>query len=152
MNLKDSFDKLPSISKNIVVIVTIIIIIIIFFNTYKWLKKIINKSKAEEEEEYLVNQGVQPTFSDSQYITFANQIQTACDVLSGTDEESIFDVFKKLKNDLDYLKLYTSFGTRRPEFNFSSVDLPTYLRKDLSDEEINIVNAILMQNNITYLI
>jgi len=94
----------------------------------------------------------------SQYATFAKVIDTA-GFGAGTDEQAIYSVFKKLNNNADYLQLLKAWGnpTRQvyPDyFLFYStgfkMTLPQYLRDDMSNDEIKVINNILAAKGITY--
>jgi hypothetical protein len=94
----------------------------------------------------------------SQYKTFANAIEEACNE-EGTDEEAIYSTFRKLKNNSDYLALQKAWGnpTRfvTPSWYIfyttgRNYTLPQLLRNDMSSSEISKVNKILSNNGIKY--
>ncbi len=93
------------------------------------------------------------TYPKSQYSTFANEIETAgFDI--GTDEDAIYSVFRKLKNNADYLQLNASWGKpNRKVYDFGigrDMTLPQFLRYEMNDGEIRKINQILSYNKITY--
>jgi len=94
----------------------------------------------------------------SQYQTFAKVIDTA-GFGAGTDEQAIYSVFKKLNNNADYLQLLKAWGNPNRQvypdyFLFYStgykMTLPQYLRDDMSNDEIKVINNILAAKGITY--
>lgn len=96
------------------------------------------------------------TFPVSQYGLFADSLEAAM-FDCGTDEESVYAIFKKLKNDSDFYQLVKSFG-RRPYTGdcypnllqaWTEGDtLQAWLIKDLEVEERAYVNVILANRNI----
>jgi hypothetical protein len=84
------------------------------------------------------------TYDNSQYQAFADEIQIACfDV--GTDTKTIYRVFRKLRNNTDYLKLYMAWG-RRIVYDWGigrEMSLPQILHWEMTDTEIGYVNRIL---------
>lgn len=101
----------------------------------------------------LEDKGVFPSYSSSQYNSFADQIYNAVittNPFNPTDEESIFRIMGLLKNDSDFVKLVKAFGYKRLEFSTKTAPLQTHLQEDLTSEEIQKVNEILRSNNITY--
>ena len=113
----------------------------------------------------LENNGVQPTYADSAYLQFANMLFQAV-AGAGTDDKAIFNIFDKIKNDVDYLKLNKAFGVRRYGALFEKdpipflsrlMPLPEYtltqsLSSELSDSKIEKLNQILKSNGVTYFI
>ena len=94
----------------------------------------------------------------SQYKTFANAIEEACNE-EGTDEEAIYSIFRKLKSNADYLALQKAWGnpTRfvTPSWYIfyttgKRFTIPQLLRNDMSSSEISKVNKILSNNGIKY--
>ena len=60
---------------------------------------------------------------------------------SGTDEETVLKVMTfYVKNDVDFILLYKAFGYRQGAMWSDSADLKTWLREDLSDYWINMIN------------
>lgn len=96
-----------------------------------------------------------PTYPQSQYNTWANQLESAM-FDWGTDETTVFAVFKNLKNNSDYLKLFQAFGKREytggiaPGFFYPQYDLTQWLREELSESDINTINTDLRNKGITY--
>jgi hypothetical protein len=93
------------------------------------------------------------SYGPSQYATFANNIQEAgFDV--GTDEETIYSVFRKIKNNADYLALLKAWGNpSRTVYEWGIArkkTLTQFLRSELSSSEIAKVNTILANNKVKY--
>jgi hypothetical protein len=120
------------------------------------IKAFINKRKQNENvtDELKDAEKKQPlTYPLSQYDNFANIIETACFDL-GTDEQAIYQVFYRLKNNADFLQLAKAWGnpTRRYYEYFVPMDftLVQMLRYDMSDSECQVVNQILAKKGIKY--
>lgn len=110
------------------------------------------QAKASDEIKKELETGMKASYPLSSYEAAANQLVTATfDV--GTDEKLIFYVFKKLKNDIDYLYLVKAFGSR-PYYVFGirqgNWTLTQWLAAELSASELNEVNKILIKNKIKY--
>lgn len=113
----------------------------------------------------LANQGVYPSYNDSQFYVFVDtlmQAMTGC----GTDEAMIYQVFRQIKNEADIRRLIQLFGIQyyQPcvwtswlsytiwQFNDKAYggDLGTWLSYDLSQSEINNINSILKGNGVSF--
>lgn len=101
----------------------------------------------QSELNELILRGTIPTISESQASSYADFIQETS-YSANTDEAGIFDIFRILQNNADLLLLKIKFGTRRLPFSVNSVGLSTFLRSDLSNEEIQTINDILANNRI----
>ena len=120
------------------------------------IKSFLNKRKQNENvrDELQDAEKKSPlSFPLSQYDNFASIIETACFDL-GTDEQAIYAVFNRLKNNADFLQLAKAWGnpTRRYYEYFVPMDLTLVqmLRYDLSDSECQVINKILARKGITY--
>lgn len=100
------------------------------------------------------------SYKSSQYDSMANVLETAMEN-AGTDEETIFSIFRMLKNNADYLMLQKTFGKRKYSGELfgvltSAIDptrgntLQQWLRFELSSSEIQKINDILKNRKITY--
>ena len=58
-------------------------------------------------------QGQKPSYSESQYLTFANTIFNGIRYCWGDDYGTVEETMKRMKNDLDVAKLIKAFGRRR---------------------------------------
>jgi hypothetical protein len=93
------------------------------------------------------------TFPESQYRSFAGTIETAgFDV--GTDEDAIYNVFGKLKNNADYLALTQAWGKpnrRVYEWGIGrDMTLAQFIRYEMNDKEVRKINGILSSKGIKY--
>lgn len=130
------------------------------YGIYKLIKFLSAENKAEKKETQLVKGELETevaktglSYPGSQYLTFANVIETAgFDI--GTDEEAIYSTFRKLNNNADYLQLLSAWGKpNRTIYDWGigyDMTLPQYLRYEMGDEEINKINYILKSKGITY--
>lgn len=122
-------------------------------------------NQATGELAALKQRGIYPSFYDSQYELFSNQLAEAMNGC-GTDETMILQVFRALKNDADVLKLISSFGVRfyRPcpwsqpiSYSAYLIDSETFgggigewFAYDLSSGDIEDINNILAGKGIKY--
>ncbi len=123
------------------------------------------KTAADRELLELAKEGIFPTLYDTEFETLAQilvQAMGGC----GTDEDSIYSVFRQMKNDADVLKLISVFGIGfyQPCVWSSPVSysiwlandkafgggLPTWLGYDLGSSEIAKVNGILRDKGIQF--
>ena len=86
----------------------------------------------------------------SQYKGFATQLYNAFFEAFGTDEDAIYSVMNKMKNECDLLQTISEFGVRRQEFGFSKLNLPQFMHDELSTKDIQTVNDILRKKGISY--
>jgi hypothetical protein len=100
-----------------------------------------NEAKINQYEEEIQPQSL--TFSESEYENMAAAIDTAIGFWSD-DEEAIKQQFMLLKTNSDLLKLQAVFGTRS-----DGHDLFSAIRRNLNTEEIQELNTILAQRNIS---
>jgi hypothetical protein len=91
------------------------------------------------------------------YKIWADSIQEMC--VGGTDEQGIYDTFKKLKNNTDFEQLVKSFGKRTYTGGYNPLDyvgltnkigLVDYLKYDMLASEIKRINWVLADRKITY--
>ena len=90
------------------------------------------------------------SYAPSQYQSWANTLYDAFFAGFGTDEETVFVIINKLKNECDLRQLISDFGLRRQEFRFSEYDLPWFMRDELDKDELSYVNRILSTKGINY--
>ena len=96
--------------------------------------------------------------SKAQIDAYANKLFTAMDGY-GTDEEAIYEVFRRIKSDCDYVALNAAYGNGREissgswslESDFKG-NLTAALASELSSDERKRVNAILKSNKVNYTI
>jgi hypothetical protein len=92
------------------------------------------------------------TYPQSEYFDIADTIYTALQSSYFVDYEAIYDAFRLLQTNPDYLQLKVAYGQRPHGFYGFRVDknLVQSLRSDLDDEQIDKVNKILEVRNIKY--
>lgn len=95
------------------------------------------------------------SFSQAQYNSWANALFIAMDGF-GSDENSIYNIFKLLKNNADLLQLIKAFGIREissgkfnPEPNVKGT-LIQCITSELNAYEISKINSILDKSGITF--
>lgn len=125
------------------------------FAIYKLTQKggaLLKPDEAKKDVKKLEEIGQQPTYMDAQYVGFADAIYAArgCNNVFGTNEDAIYNVFRKMVNDLDVAKLIEKFGKRRLCFSFTEGNLGGFLNDDLDQDEIAIINNILKSKGIKY--
>lgn len=125
------YEDLPSWARGIVIVGGLAITYIIGTNIVKMVKAAsasadnqAKQNQIQSDLNNLGNQGVLPTFDDSQYNAWADSIEGAlqgCDYSvsvaafgiltnSGT---AVWNVLSQLKNDADFLKLSKAYGSSR---------------------------------------
>jgi hypothetical protein len=130
------------------------------FIVYKLISRFGADQRRESKQNVNINRELEEeakanplTFAKSQYSTFADTIQTAGFDL-GTDEQAIYSVFYKLKNNADYLALLAAWGSpTRTIYDFGipyKMTLPQFLRWEMRDSEITKINKILSTKKIKY--
>lgn len=140
--LKKTWNGLPIYAKGLLVLGGVFAVSQIFGNAVK-------QNQTIDEKKFIL-QGKKLSYPLSTYDGFANKIYQAGFVFGGTDEDSIYDVIKKLNNDLDVLQLIKAFGNRRIEFSLQNSDLTGFLSSELSSSELAYVNSILASKKIAY--
>lgn len=116
-------------------------------------KRLQDEKKAVESELSKAVKEKPLSYPDSQYQSFAGVIQIAgFDV--GTDEAAIYNVFRSLKNDADYLALSQAWGkpTRKVyEWGIGrDMTLQQFIRWEMDQKEVAKINAILKSKKIKY--
>ncbi len=86
----------------------------------------------------------------SSYTGYADAIYEAGMVWNGTDENAIYNVFKKMNNDLDVLQLIKAFGMRRKEWSLQEANLGGYISSEFDSDELAELNKLLAAKGITY--
>ena len=134
---------LSKIDFNFIIKAGIVIIALIFGITL--FNKIVYKNKNKKiikdlDEDIVVNKLSYPL---SYYGIWAADIYNAVEGM-GTDEQAIFDVFKKMKNKDDILQLMTAFGVKDGE------TLSQWVIGDLGEDDKATLNRLLSDKNINY--
>lgn len=90
------------------------------------------------------------TYDLSQYVIMADRVYT-CIAGVTEDEEGLYVVFARMRNNSDILQLIKAFGKRSGGFEFwYEKSLTEWMSSDLNNVEIEKVNDILKRNNVTY--
>jgi hypothetical protein len=114
-----------------------------------------NKAENKDAAKELDRIANTATLSNSQAAVIANALFTAMDGY-GTDETGIVNQFKKVKNNADFLKVQTAFGTRtissgrfNPEPNYKGT-MAGALGSELSAYYTALINRSLKSRGVTY--
>lgn len=129
----------------------------------KYVRKNIDAiiKKRQEGKEYTREQKGKLSYPPTQYKAWADGIKGAFDPYgtfgAGTDEDTIYNILRKLKNNDDWLQLQKDYGVRdytdytyNPFGTVTKINLVESLNNELSGGEKNKVNEILKSKNITY--
>lgn len=122
---------------------------------YKTYKANLNTAKytqaVQSETETLIQSGQTLTYPKSNYFTFADAIEQAFQYAT-TDEDTIYSVFWKMRNDLDILELNKAFGKRTIYFFGigQELTLPKAIADEMDKDEIALINKILAKKKIKY--
>lgn len=155
--MKDLYKNLPPWARGVVAVG---VVAGTGYAIYKIAKLLSGEKRQEIKETAAIGSELQSaqaqtglSYPISQYLTFANVIETAgFDI--GTDEEAIYSTFRKLNNNADYLQLLTAWGKpNRTIYDWGigyDMTLPQYLRYEMGEDEIAKVNYILKTKGITY--
>jgi len=88
--------------------------------------------------------GIRPTYSDSQYLIYANEIYDGMRYCVGDDYNKVEANLKLMKNDIDVAKLIKAFGTRQAYcFGLDSgspKDLFTFVASELGNEYLGLTS------------
>lgn len=115
------------------------------------VRAIFNRTK--DAAESLAPTG-RPTYQANWYTVAADRLQQAM-FDWGTDNSAITGVFEDLKKDADFERLFNAFGVRvytggilpTPWLKYNLVQ---WLSAELSQDEIETLNAIMQANGLTY--
>jgi hypothetical protein len=140
--MKEWFKNLSPTAQLIIVVVILIIVYYAAKAGQSFFRGLAAKSQSIGEVAALNAQGVQRTYTDSQYKTFASKLFTAMSG-AGTDEDAIYAVYRKMENDVDIIHLNNAFGDK------DGYDLSEWLYDDLNTVEIEKVNKILLDKGIS---
>lgn len=170
--ISQSYKGLPAWAKGTLAVGGLLIVAFIGYNLYKNAQKKkelrqANKLSEDASKEVieLGRQGVVPSFGQSQYESFVLKLVLAMDGC-GTDEQSVYNVFDAMKNKADVLQLIKTFGVRfyQPCAATSPISytkwlydnesfgggVSTWLEYDLTNSEIQKINALLSKKGIDF--
>lgn len=150
--VKEIATGLPAWAKGIIAVGVIGGGAYLIYKVFKKGKDILKPDEAKKDVKELEKAGQIASYMDAQYIGFADAIYAARagNNIFGTDEDAIYAVFMRMKNDLDIAKLITAFGVRRLSYSFQESTLGGFLKDDLDSEEIDTINTILKKKGISY--
>jgi hypothetical protein len=132
------------------------IIVVIAWVAYQYFdakakeaKRII-RQKAEEQA--LKDKGVKPSYTESKYKGWAEQLYKAMDG-PGTNTDVVLKIMSYQKNDADIMQLEKAFGLRRSSYAVAwltdPTDLKDWLRSDLSETLMKQLNQQLSRQGIS---
>jgi hypothetical protein len=143
---KQQFRENPFLTALITaVIVYVIYRIYLKYSAKQRALKEIDKYTAEVQVQQSV--GLNKSYSDSQYNTWAQEIYDA-NSWYGTDENAIIQILNKMNNSADISYLSAAFGVR--EGLWYSYNLKEWVQNALSDSEIKTINDLYSSKNINY--
>jgi hypothetical protein len=169
------YHELPAWAKGVVVIAGVGAVVYSGFLIRKGIKKAVDHGReqkavkdAKADISELQSQGMKATFQDGVYTGWADKIEVAfsgCDWSVGQDiigltltssGKALIDVCMQMKNDVDFLKLVSAYGTRTYDqcgiWPFAG-DFTGSLYQAVSDEvdqtEIDYINVQLAKKGIT---
>lgn len=142
------FKKLPPLLQIAIFGVTIFLVFKAFTYIKTYLATIKERTEENAEEAALINTGMKLSYSKAMYQSFANDLETAM-AGPGANYIAVYNIFKKMENDLDVIELNKAFGIRSA-FLSSAADLKGWLL-DESMLDIGKINQILSSKGITKL-
>jgi len=155
------YTELPTWAKGVVGVAVIGGIGLIGYGLYKKFHKTEGEKNAEESLKDTNNdiknllKLQKPSYIPAQYGAFSDALFEAMNGL-GTDNESLFNVFRKMKNTLDVLLLIQAFGIKDYTddkvfiFNIKPMNLNQWISAELSSNEIDDLNKLLSSNGIKF--
>jgi hypothetical protein len=159
--MKDIFKDLPQWSKGVIAVIAVGGVALIGYTVYKKISKT-QQTKDAEESLRDVNKDIitlsktqKPSFIQAQYGAFGDSLFEAMSGF-GTDNSAIEEIFGKMKNTLDVLKLVQAFGIRIYSddrlffFNTKEMNLNQWISAELSNNEKNKLNKVLASKGIKY--
>jgi len=166
--VKSSYMNLPPVTRGLITVVGVGIVAYVGYKIYKNIKDtaggVISQDKGNKQEDIgwsaeadklNENPATRAKISPAQASGFANSLHAAMDGY-GTDEDTIYSVFRKLKNAGDFALVMSAYGVRtissgawNPEPNFKGT-LIGALTSELDSTEKSKVNKILIEKKIPY--
>lgn len=148
-------ETLKSIDKRVYIGIAVAIVVIIciykFTDWLSWLSERSNYKKKIDSD--------QLSYSTAEYEELADKLYTylsdTSSGLLGVNQEGVYTVIGKMKTSSDVYQLILSYGERdiRKAWQWGRTEklsLPEAMPKMLTSGELENVNEILSQNNITY--
>ena len=130
-----------------------IALLVLFFIVSKVLKALqgIGNNTTDKEADKELDKN-KLTFSKTEYKGFADQLREAMFDL-GTNESTIYNVFRKMKTRDDILALISAFGKRDYYFfgiSAGKLTLTEWFGKELSNRDISKLNEVIKERGINY--
>ena len=165
-DLKTYYKELPPWGRGVVGVGATLIAIIVAVKAYQFIKSKVDTADANREVnsatddlKTLMGNGTNPSFPNSQYEAWSNQLVQAFSGC-GTDTGTILNVFQSLSNEADLLKLISTYGIRKYDkclswaypFGGSSnnLSLSAALADELGQSDLDKVNTILLNKGMNY--
>lgn len=172
------YKELPSWAKGVIVVGGAAVVYFTATRIFRNIKNARNQkdakktqSEVKSELAQLQQQGIKKSYPDSQYNSWADRIQKQFDGIdwkqnwfdkdvpiigqwSGSGK-SVAEIFKQLKNNVDFLALVAAYGIRTyDQAGVFTGDFTGNLYQAIQDEldkgEIDALNALLKKKGITY--
>ena len=127
--------------------IVVTVVVVLFFVFMSKITTLFKGIQDKMDSNSIINQemaatGQKPTYTDAQYRTFANELESAMRG-AGTNNQKVYDVFKKMQSYLDVLKLIQAFGTKDDQNLHEWINAEWFL-------SIGEINRILRGNGIDY--
>ena len=166
--LYDYYKGLPPWAKGVTIVATLGVVVLIGSKVYAKVfpSDAVKANKAllagvNTEISKATAKGQQPSFTPTQYTTFANEIYEGMRYCIGDDYDTVQADLKKMKNDVDVLNLIKAFSSRQ-NYCFGlptgdPKDLFTFVKSELGNEfagltdyRVKDINADWKTKGITY--
>ena len=154
------YDEQPKVVKTMIVLAGTLIAGYAIFTIFQKIKMSGRFDKsvkdASSELKDLEKANLRPSYTDAQFEVFASSLHRAMRDY-GTDEDTVFRVFRAMKTKADVLKLIQVYGVR-PEtgglvaghITDKDLSLAEQLNSDFEGDEIQEINKILKANRIDF--
>ena len=137
----EAFQGLPAFAKAAIVLVGLGIVVGVPYGIYTYVKNVAANKKAmqtinqaQQDEASLSAGGIKPSYLQTQYQTWANEIMVAindCQQDHDTMKQTILGIFGNMQNVADVLQVITAFGIKTATPCWQDV---TYLLCNISME------------------
>ena len=137
-------------------IAAVIIILLLWLLIQYLLNKIKETGTTSKQNDQInkevQNSGVQPSYTDPEYVIFANKLKTALEGYwiwgsGGQDFPTIRSVINQMYSKVDMMKLSQKFGT----YKNTGWDLNYIILRRLDSNEVKELNNILANKGIDYM-
>jgi hypothetical protein len=160
MSAGSTFNNLPPWAKGGIAVLGSLTVVAIGYAIYSGVKGRIKQAGDYKEQNAvkddikdLAAQNIKPSFTDSQYAAWANQILAAFNGYQ-SDESAVYRIFVNMKNDADVLKLINAYGIREissgtgnPQANFKGT-LAGAIADEFDTDEVKELNVMLAKRGI----